>query len=150
MEQQVKNDLKNAQLEKANLEVATLRLLLSELTYLRVSKGLKDPETSLDDSDVVSVVQREIKKRKEAAEGFRKGGREDSALKEEEEIVILEKYLPAQLSDQELQKIVEEVINNTGASTLAEMGKVIGLVMSKVGQGADGGRVSSLVKAKLS
>ncbi|KKS64826.1 hypothetical protein A3A14_04140 [Candidatus Daviesbacteria bacterium RIFCSPLOWO2_01_FULL_43_38] len=137
-------DLKSAQLAKDTVKVETLRLLLSEGTYARISKG-----GDLTDADLVSLIQREVKKRKEATESFKAGNRPELALKEEKEAEVLMHYLPEQLSDEELSKIIEEVINETGAASVSEMGKVIGAVMPKVAGKADGGRVSALVKQKL-
>lgn len=137
-------DLRQAQLDKDTVKVETLRLLLSEGTYARIQKG-----EELTDTDLVSVIQREIRKRKEAAESFKVGNRIELAEKEEKEAQVLVQYLPEQLSDEQLSKIIEEVINETGAG-VAEMGKVIGAVMPKVAGKADGGRVSALVKEKLS
>lgn len=145
LKDQVQNDLKEAQLHKNEVVISTLRLLLSEIRYAEISKG-KEAE----DEDIVSVIQREIKKRKEAALGFRQGQREEQAIKEEAEARILEKYLPQQLSDEELTKIIEESMTVIGAKNIADMGKVIGMVMSKVKGQAEGGRVSVIVKEKLS
>ena|SRR3989344_4167824 len=147
MEDQIREDLKQAQLAKDEAKVSTLRLLLSELTYAKVSKGA---DATLSDEEIISVVQKEMKKRREAVEGFRKGDREEQAQKEEAEIKVLEKYLPAQISDEELTLIVEESIKEVGAKTMADMGKVMSGVMGKAGQGAEGSRVSSIVKQKLS
>lgn len=141
----LKNDLKEAMLAKDEVKVSTLRMLLSELNYAKIQKG-----QDLEDSDVISVVQKEVKKRKEAAEGFKKGGREDLAQKEEKEAQILTSYLPAQLSDEELEKMINEAISSTGASSMTDMGKVIGLVMGKVAGRVEGSRVSLKVKEKLS
>lgn len=141
---QIHSDLKQSQLQRQETEVSTLRMLLSEISYAQISKG-----EELTDADIIQVTQKEIKKRKEAAEGFRQGGRAESAEKEEKEAVILQKYLPEQISDEELTKIVETAINDMGAKSTADMGKVIGAVMSKVTGRADGGRVSALVKDKL-
>lgn len=145
MEDKLKQDLKNAQLNKDETAVSTLRLLLSEINNLRIQKG-----GELSDSDIVSVIQKELKKRKEAASGFRQGNREESALKEETEAKVLEGYLPEQISDEELTKIISESINNLGATSMQDMGRVIGQVLGKVGQSADGSRVSALVKQQLS
>lgn len=142
---QIQNDLKNAQLDRDEVKVSALKLLISEIRNKEIEKG-----TPLSDEDIVSVVQREAKKRKEAAEGFRSGDREDSALKEEAELKILEGYLPEQISTEELTKIVSEVITETGASSMADMGRVIGVVMGRVKGRADGGTVSGLVKERLS
>ena len=141
----IQNDLKQAQLARDVVKVSTLRLLLSEIKNAEIAKG-----QSLAEQDIISVVQREIKKRKEAAVGFRSGNREESALKEEAEAKVLEAYLPAQMSVEELTKIVEETITELGASSVADMGKVIGAVMGKVKGKTDGGSVSAMVKEKLS
>ncbi|MBI2338267.1 GatB/YqeY domain-containing protein [Candidatus Daviesbacteria bacterium] len=143
---QIQEDLKAAQLAKDEIKVSTLRLLLSEIKNKEIALRQSSGQASLSDSDVISVIQREAKKRKEAAEGFRVGGREESAVKEEAELKILESYLPAQLSNEELTKIVEEAIKESGAVSLADMGKVMGAVMGKTGGRADGGTVSNLVK----
>lgn len=141
---QIQNDLKNAQLARDEVKVSALRLLISEIRNKEIEKG-----AVLSDEDIVSVVQKEAKKRKEAAEGFRKGAREDSALKEEAELKILEGYLPEQISTEELTKIVSEVITETGATTMADMGKVIGAVMGRVKGRAEGSAVSAIAKQKL-
>ncbi len=142
---QLQNDLKDAMLAKDETKVSTLRMLISAVRY--TGNG-RDSEFS--DEDVVTVIQKEVKKRKEAAESFRTGGREDSAQKEEAEQKILEAYLPAQMSEEGLTKIVEDTIKEVGASAPSDMGKVIGAVMGKVKGQADGGTVSALVKEKLS
>lgn len=146
MENKIREDLKQAQLSKDELKVSTLRLLLSDLTYAKVAKGA----SYLTDEDIISVVQKAVKQRKESIESFNKGNRADLASKEEAELAILQTYLPEQISDEELTKVIEEVITNTGAKTSADMGKVIGTVMGKVGQRVEGARVSTLVREKLS
>lgn len=140
----IQNELKQAQLDRDEVKVSTLRLLLSEIHNLEIQRGGK-----LNEQDIVSVVQRELKKRTEAAVAFKSGGREELAQKEEVEAEVLKAYLPAQLSDQDLGKIIDEAISTTAASGMADMGKVIGMVMSKVAGQADGGRVSRLVKERL-
>lgn len=137
-------DLKNAQLARDEIKVSTLRLLLSEIKNAEISKG---EELKLE--EVMSIIQREVKKRKEAAEGFRGGGREQQAQKEEAESKILEAYLPSQLNIEELTKIVEDSINEIGAISIQDMGKVMGAVMGKVAGRADGNTVSSIVKERL-
>lgn len=143
--EQIQSDLKKAQLTRDEIKVSALRMLLSEMKYAQINKG-----QDLADDDVIVVVQKEAKKRKEAASGFRSGGREDSALKEEAELRILESYLPTQLSKEELTKIVEETISELGATKIQDMGKVMGVVMGKVKGQSDGTTVSSLVKERLS
>lgn len=141
---QIQTDLKNAQLSREEVRVSTLRLLLSEIKNGEIAKG-----GLLSDDDVITIIQREVKKRKEAATGFRSGEREDSALKEELEAKVLESYLPEQISTEELTKLVEDTINELGAKSMVDMGKVIGAVMGKIKGRADGGTVSSIVKEKL-
>ncbi len=139
------DDLKAAQLARIEVKVSTLRLLLSEIKNAEIAKG-----SELEDQEIISIIQREVKKRKEAAQGFRLGGREEGALKEEAELAILQSYLPEQLSNEELTKIVDEVINELGATSREDMGRVIGAVMAKVTGKAGGEVVSALVKEKLS
>lgn len=145
MVDKIQADLKQAQLARDEVRVSTLRLLRSEIKNAEISKG-----NLLSDEEMVSVVQKEVKKRKEAAVGFRSGKREESALKEEAESKVLQSYLPAQLQLEELTKIVETTINELGATALSDMGRVIGMVMGKVKGRADGASVSSLVKERLS
>ncbi len=142
----LREDLKQAMLSHDEISVSTLRLLLSELKNAQIQKNVE----VLSDSDIISVIQKEVKKRKEAAESFKQGGRTESAEKEEAELKVLEKYLPEQMSDEELTKIVEASITELGAASLSDMGKVIGSVMGKVGQSVEGARVSQMVRGKLS
>lgn len=106
-------------------------------------------DAKLGDDDEVAVLQRERKKRLEAAEAFRKGGREDRAATERSEAELIEAYLPVQLSDAELTELVEAAIRERGASEPGEMGKVMSLVMPRVGGRADGSRVSAAVRERL-
>jgi uncharacterized protein YqeY len=121
--------------------VGTLRMLSSEL-----QKALKD---SGDPVDEAAVLQRERKRRFEAAEAHRDAGREDLAAAEEREAAVVEEYLPRQLSDEELDAIVGDAVAESGAASPREMGKVMSLVMPRVQGGADGKRVSALVKDRL-
>lgn len=141
---QIQTNLKQAQLARDEIKVSTLRLLLSEIKNKEIEEG-----ELLSDEDIISVVQKEAKKRKEATVAFRSGGREDAALKEEAELKILEEYLPAQMTNEELTKIIEDTITELGASGMSDMGKVIGAVMGKVKGQTDGSTVSAIVKEKL-
>lgn len=143
----IQEDLKQAQLARDEIKVSTLRLLLSEVKNAEISKGSSAEE--LSDEEIVTIVGSEVKKRKEAASGFRSGGREEQAQKEEIELKILEAYLPAQLSNEQLTKIVEEAISEIGAKSIVDMGRVMGVVMGKVRGQADGTVVSEVVKTKL-
>jgi uncharacterized protein len=140
----LQSDLKEAMLAKDEIKVSTLRMLISAIRYTK-----NGGDSDFSDSEVTSVMQKEAKKRQEAAIAFRSGDREDSALKEEAESKILEAYLPEQLSNEALTEIVEAAIKEVGATSVSDMGKVIGLVMGKVAGQADGGRVSSLVKDSI-
>lgn len=126
------------------IRLSTLRLLSSALNYEFIAKQHK-----LSEEEELAVVRREAKKRKEAIEAYEKAGAQDRADKEKKELAILEKFLPAQMSDEELTKIVEEAVSQSGAETLSDFGKAMGIAMAKVAGKADGGRVSTLVKAKL-
>lgn len=141
----INTDLREAQLTRDEIKVSTLRLLLSEIHNEEIAKG-----SQLTDDDIVAIIQREVKKRKEAVLGFRAGGREQSAQKEEAELKVLESYLPSQLSIESLTNIVESSIKELGASGMQDMGKVMGMVMGKVKGQADGTTVSNLVKERLS
>lgn len=140
----LQEDLRQAQLNREVVKVATLRLLLSELKYAQIEKN-----RDLQEEEIISITSREVKKRKESISAFKQGNREDLVSKEEAEIKVLKLYLPEQLSDEELIKIVEDAISETGATNITQMGQVIGKVMGKVIGKAEGARVSSLVKERL-
>lgn len=141
----IQSDLKQAQLARDEMKVSTLRLLLAEIHNTEIQKG-----GEVTDEDILLVLSREAKKRKEAAIGFRTGNREDSAQKEEAELKILQSYLPAEMDQGELTKIIESTIAESGATSISDMGKVMGIVMGKVKGQASGETVSALVKEKLS
>jgi len=103
-----------------------------------------------DDALVTEVLQKMIKQRRESAELYRKGGREDRAVIEETEIAVIERFLPAQMSDDEAQAKIREIITETGASSMKDMGKVMGLVKERLGASIEPARASALVKAALS
>lgn len=140
----LQSDLKQAQLARDEIKVSTLRLLLSEIKNAQIQKG-----GELQGQEVISIIQKEVKKRREAIAGFKSGGREQQAQKEEAEEKILQSYLPTQLSNEELTKIVEESINEVGAKSIADMGKVMAIVMGKVKGQADGTKTSALVLERL-
>lgn len=128
------------------LRVDTLKMLSAALTNAEIAKKRE----KLTEEEEIKIVQTEIKKRQDAIELYKRGGAQDKAEREENEIEILKEYLPEQISDEELVKIVKEAVEKVGATSMADMGKVMGIVMGKVGSGADGNRVSSIVKQKLS
>jgi uncharacterized protein len=137
--EQVQNDVKDAMKARERERVHALRLIASELQKAAKENG----------ADEVEVLQRERKRRLEAAEAYRDGGRTDAAEAEEREAEIIASYLPAQLSDDELDALVGDAVAESGASSPSELGKVMGLVMPRVKGRADGKRVSAAVREKL-
>jgi len=102
-----------------------------------------------DDALVTEVLQKMIKQRRESAEIYRKGGREDRAAAEEREIAVIERFLPAQMSDEEAQAKIREIVAETGASSMKDMGKVMALVKERLGASLEPARASALVKSAL-
>ncbi len=145
--QQLDIDLKQAMLAGDKELVTTLRGLKSAILYAEVASGNR--EAGLEDSEVVSLLQKEAKKRQESADLYGKGGSVDRRDAELAEKKIIEKYLPAQLPDEELAVLVESVIKELGASGAQQMGQVIGLVKKRAGAAADGSVVARLVKDRL-
>jgi uncharacterized protein YqeY len=137
--ERVQADTKEALKAGERDRVAALRLVADAL-----QKDLKE-----GGDDEVAVLRRERKRRLEAASAYRDGGSADRAAGEELEATLIEGYLPAELSDEELGALVDEAISSSGASGPQEMGKVMGAVMPKVGGRADGNRVSALVRERL-
>ncbi|MBA1337159.1 MAG: Transamidase GatB domain protein [Firmicutes bacterium] len=109
----------------------------------------KDQRVDLDDQGVIEVLSKEAKLRKEAIEDFRKGNRQDLVEKNEREIEILQEYLPQQLSEEEIEEIVKQTINEVGANSIRDMGKVMGAIMPKVKGRAEGSVVNRFVKEYL-
>lgn len=144
LKSKIDQDLKAALLAGDKAKAEVLRLIKSAILYEEVAKKVRD--TGLPDEDILVVLARESKKRTESAEMYDKGDRPERAAAERAEKEIIDSYLPEQLSNEELQKIVADVIS---VNQDAQMGQVIGLVRAKVGQSADGGRIAATVKAAL-
>ena len=140
----IQNDLKTALKEKNELQVSTLRLLLSEAHNRQIEK-----QAELVDEDIVGVLRKEVKKRQESIEAYEKGGRQELADKESKELIILSKYLPQEMSPKELGKIIKEVIVEVGAQGPSDFGKVMGVIMGKVKGKIDGTKVADAVKKLL-
>ena len=145
MKQDIREDLKEALLQKDELKKGTLRMLLAALVNKEKEKNLGP----LTEEQIQNVILSEVKKRKEATEAFKKGGRPEMAEKERKEMEILQKYLPEQIPEEEIRKLVKEAIEQTGAATSQEMGKVMAALMPKIKGKADGAFVSALVKELL-
>lgn len=137
---------KIAEALKARDEVrlSTLRLLSSALNYEFIAKQHK-----LSEEEETIVVRREIKRRRDAIDAYEKAGAYDRAEKEKKEMAVLEEFLPEEMAEEELIKIIDEAISQTQAQGPQDMGKVMGTVMARVKGKAEGGRVSSLVMARL-
>ena len=140
-------DLKTAQLSRDSFLVETLRGLKSAILNEEISKGKRDE--GLGDAAIEQLLQKEVKKRDESAELFKKGGNEASAEKELKEKEIIQNYLPEQLSEAELTVMIETAIAETGASSMKEMGQVIGKVRAEVGSKGDGSLIAKITKEKL-
>lgn len=145
MHEKLQEDLKNALKAKDEIRLLVIRNIKAALTNELVATGHK-PTDSLSDEEILKVIARLAKQRKDSIEQFRSGGREDLAEKEEAELVILEEYLPAQMSDEELKALIEEVKSKQGITDKSGIGKLIGLVMRETQGRADGVRVKALVE----
>lgn len=144
---QVQNDYKDALKAGDRTVVSVLRLLISAVRNKEIERRARGE--NLVEDDVLGIVQKEIKARKESIEAYKKGQREDLVKQEKKELIILQKYLHEQLSKEELEKVVQEVVEETKADGLKDMGKVIGEVMKKVKGRAEGRVVSEMVKQTL-
>ena len=161
--QKIQEDLKTALKEKRELELSVLRMLNAAITNKEKEKRYKASkaktelsgeqlvkESQLNEEETIEVISGEIKKRREAVLLFEKGGRQELAEKEKKEAAILEKYLPEQLSKEELKKLAKEAVESVGAEKIKDMGKVMSELMPKIKGKADGSLVSEIVKRLLS
>lgn len=143
LQQRIQDDLRHAFKQGEKIKVGTLRLLQAAIKNVEIEKRRKD--VGLTDQEIIEVVGREVKKRREAAEMYRRGAREDLVFQEETEAAILEAYLPPRLSDEELRSVVQDVL--AGGET--NPGKVMGMVMAKAKGRADGGVVRKMVEEMM-
>lgn len=142
--ERLNEDLKAAMRERAELRLSTIRMARAEI----LNKD-KEHGTEATEDDILKILQSMVKKRQEAAEQYTKGGREELAAKEREEIKIIQTYLPAQLSDEELRRAVQAAIAETGASSMKDMGKVMGILNKQLSGRAASARISQVVKEML-
>ena len=140
----IKKDLKQAMLDKNDLERDTIRMFLAEVQRFEI-----DNQEEADDSKALQIVNKMIKQRNDSITQFKSGGRDDLADREQKEVNILSKYKPAQLSDEEITSKVKEAIEQSGATSMQDIGKVMGILKSLSGS-ADMGLVSKIVKDELS
>ncbi len=142
----IDKQIKQAIKEKDNIRLNVLKLLKTDL----INEEVKNNRQTLEEEQIMRVIQRAVKKRRESIEEFKKVGQDDRAKVEEEELKILMEFLPKQLSEEEIEKIVNEAIKEANAETMKDIGKVMAIVMPKVRGRADGKIVSEIVKNKLS
>ena len=145
MKGQITEDMKSAMKAGDKDRLKVVRLILAAIKQIEV-----DTREDLDDAAVLAVLTKMVKQRRDSIEAFEKGDREDLAAIERAEILVLEDYLPEQLSAAELAAMVDEVIQSTGATGIRDMGKVMGLIKAKAAGRADMGAVSATVKERLS
>lgn len=141
---EIKEEIEDAMREGDAERRDALRLILSSL-----QSAEKELQRPLAEDEELQVLQRERKKRVEAAEAFRAGGREEQAEKEEAELEVLEEFMPEPISEEELERIVDDVIAEVGATSMRDIGRVMADVMPQVAGRADGSAVSQLVREKL-
>jgi uncharacterized protein YqeY len=144
LKRRINQDAKEALKSKDTLTLNVLRMLKSEIRYKEIERG-----SELSDDDVISVLSSAIKKRKDSIQQFEKGGRDDLASKEKEELAVVTKYMPEQVSEEELSQIISQAISEEGATGATDLGKVMKLVMPKVRGRADGKKVNQMVSSQL-
>ncbi len=147
LKDKLQEDLKQSMLARDELRTSVIRMVKSAINYYEIQKGGAGYEAT--DEDVLTVITQQAKQRRDSIDQFKTAGRDELVEKETKELDILQTYLPAQMGEEEIRKIVEEAIAQTGASSAQDMGKVMGALMSKVKGKADGSLVSKIVKEKL-
>lgn len=144
LKEQLVNDMKAAMREKDSARLDVIRMLRAAVQRKEV-----DDRVELGDDEVLAVIQKQIKQARDSIEQFTRGGRTDLADKEKFELEVMQRYMPAQLSEDELQTLIREAINTTGAESIRDMGKVIGMLKPQVQGRADMAKVSQIIKSSL-
>jgi hypothetical protein len=150
LRQQLKDALKEATLAKDTCAVATIRLILAALKDRDIAARGKGREEGIDEAEILAMLQTMIKQRRESIEMYNKGGRPELAEREGNEIAVIERFLPQQMNDDEVTAAVEAVIDELGASSLKEMGKVMAALRARHAGSMDFGKASAVVKQHLS
>jgi len=145
LKERITADMKTAMREKDKARLGTIRMLQAAIKQREV-----DERTELDDAQVLAVLDKMVKQRRDSIDQYRQAGRDELAEQEEYELGILQEYLPAALTDDELKALVDEAVSESGAESVKDMGKVMGIIKPKVQGRADMGDVSARVKARLS
>mgnify|MGYP003324641307 FL=1 len=144
---QLNSKLKSAMREKNKVALESLRAIKSAILLLQTQLGAKETP---DDNEITKLLQKLVKQRKESASIYREQGRVDLAEPEEAQISIISQFLPEQLSPEEVEKVIDEVIQLVGATTMKDMGKVMGMANKKIAGKADGKIIAEIVKKRLS
>ncbi|OGH29589.1 MAG: hypothetical protein A3F30_01815 [Candidatus Levybacteria bacterium RIFCSPHIGHO2_12_FULL_37_12] len=143
----LQEELKQSMLARDEFKTSVLRMVLSAINYYEIGKGGAGYEAT--DEDVMSVLQKEAKQHNDSIEQFKKAGRQELVDKETKELEILKQYMPEQMGEEEIRKLVEETIAQTGAKSIQDIGKVMEVLMPKVKGKADGGLVSKVVREEF-
>ncbi len=146
LQNQVMEEIKVAMKAKDSITLESLRAIKSALLLAQTEKGAGD---EMSDTDEIKLIQKLVKQRKDSAAIFKEQGREDLAEPELAQVAVIEKFLPAQLSEDDIEKVVTQIIESTGATGMKDMGKVMGMVSKQLGGQADGKTISGIVRAKL-
>ncbi len=144
LKERIAEDTKSAMRNKEKERLGTLRLVGAAIKQREV-----DERITLGDADVVAVLEKMLKQRRDSIDQYRKAGRDDLADKEEAEVAIIEEYMPAALGEAEIDTLIDEAIQSTGAASMKDMGSVMGVLRPKIQGRADMGAVSARVKARL-
>jgi hypothetical protein len=144
LKEQLMNDLKDAMKAKDEIKKNTVQMVRAAILQIEKDNGIE-----VDDNKIIDIIAKEVKKRKDAAVDFEKSGREDLIEKNNQEIAILTTYLPKQLSKEEIEEIVKEVIVAVEAKDIKDMGKVMKAAKEKIGAAADGKTINEVVKSLL-
>ncbi|MBR6253088.1 MAG: GatB/YqeY domain-containing protein [Clostridia bacterium] len=145
LKEQLMEDLKDAMKNKDELKKNTVTMIRAAIKQIEVDKRVE-----LEDNDIIDIISKEAKKRKDALAEFEKAGRQDLIDQTNAELALIKAYLPEELSTEELTSIIEETIKEVGAETMKDMGKVMQAVKAKTAGRADGKTINEIVKAKLS
>lgn len=145
----LKEDLKAAMRAKDKVRLRTLRSLRSALKNKEIDQRQEGTETVLSEQDQLAVLRRQANQRKDSIEQYEEAGREDLVQKEREELAVLEEYMPEQMSDDELRDRLQAIVDDVGASSMGDMGPVMGRAMSELRGRVDGSRVQEMVQQLL-
>jgi len=145
----IKNDLKTAMKAKEVLTVSTLRMITSSIKNIEISNRTSSSEESLDEAGIIQLLSKMVKQRKESAEIYSTSNRGDLEKKENDEINIIQKYMPAQMDDSEIDLVISKVIKETDSNGIRDMGKVMNFLKENYSGEMDFGKISGIVKGKL-